>query len=96
VLVRRLGGHIVAEMSPTVHTEDGFQFWFWSNEGHEPPHIHVFKGGANAKWRLDPLRPESNHGFNPSQLARIRDILNERRDEMLERWNETFSKKTDE
>jgi hypothetical protein len=82
-------------MSPTVHLEDGFQFQFWSNEGGEPPHVHVKKAGAEAKWWLDPVREYRNEGFNPSQRRRIRDILMEHHEAMLERWNEAFGKASD-
>lgn len=83
-------GCTVAAMSPKVHVEDGFQFWFWSNEQGEPPHIHVFKGGASAKWWLDPLVEDRSSGFNPSQRARIRSILREQQSAILERWHGTF------
>ena len=77
-------------VSPLVHLEDGFRFSFWTNENREPPHVHVRKGGAVAKWWLDPLRAAYSHGFNPSQLARIRGILEVNRHEILERWHATF------
>ena len=83
-------------MSPIVHTEDGFQFRFWSNEKGERPHVHVWKARASAKWWLRPLTEVSSRGFNPSQRRRIRDILEERHAEMLERWNENFPKEKDE
>jgi hypothetical protein len=79
-------------MSPTIHHEDGFRFSFWANERNEPPHVHVHKAEARAKWWLAPLRESRSDGFNPSQRARIRDILEEHRDTMLERWNATFNK----
>lgn len=82
-------------MSPTVHLEDGYQFRFWPNEGREPPHVHVTKGGAEAKWWLDPVQEYRNDGFNPSQQRRIRDILREHHDATLERWYETFGNPSD-
>lgn len=32
-------------------------FFFYSNEGQEPPHIHVKAGGDEAKFWLDPITP---------------------------------------
>jgi hypothetical protein len=81
---------MVGAMSPTIHDEDGFRFWFWSGDRTEPPHVHVGKAGARAKWWLDPIQEHENRGFNPSQQRRIRDILLEQQDRMLERWRETF------
>ena len=30
-----------AKMSPEIHREHGMRFFFFSNEGDEPPHVHV-------------------------------------------------------
>lgn len=88
-------GRMVGAMSPTIHLEDGYQFHIWPNEGTEPPHVHVSKGGAKAKWWLAPVKEDYNRGFNPSQCRRIRDILREHHDMMLERWYERFEKPSD-
>ncbi len=34
---------------PTVLRWNGYRFYFFSNEGAEPPHIHIDKGGSTAK-----------------------------------------------
>jgi hypothetical protein len=41
---------------PTILVQNGFHFKFYSNENHEPPHVHVIKGKAEAKWWLDPSK----------------------------------------
>jgi uncharacterized protein DUF4160 len=87
---QRTSVRMIGRMSPTIHDEDGFRFWFWSVDRTEPPHVHVGKGGARGKWWLNPIRERENGGFNPSQQRRIRNILVEQHDRMLERWNETF------
>ncbi len=35
---------------PTVLRVKGFRFFFYSNEGMEPLHTHVAKGGGAAKY----------------------------------------------
>ena len=46
---------------------EGFKFSFWSNENDEPIHIHVFKGGAAAKfWIQSEIRLGWNKGHAPS------------------------------
>ncbi|MCI0405089.1 MAG: DUF4160 domain-containing protein, partial [candidate division Zixibacteria bacterium] len=40
---------------PTVARIKGFRFFFFSNEGHEPPHIHVEHGDKYAKFWLEPV-----------------------------------------
>jgi hypothetical protein len=41
---------------PTLWVEDGFRFFFYSNEGspREPVHVHVEEGGTEAKFWLRP------------------------------------------
>jgi hypothetical protein len=77
-------------MSPILLRDAGFRFSFWANEAGEPPHVHVRKGGAAAKWWLAPVREDRSQGFNSSQRARIRRILEEHHDTLLERWHATF------
>jgi len=40
---------------PSVLVKDGYRFFFWSNENDEPAHIHVTKGGNEAKFWLSPI-----------------------------------------
>jgi hypothetical protein len=37
---------------PTILVFEGFRFFFFSNEGFEPPHIHVEKAEGHAKYWL--------------------------------------------
>ena len=39
---------------PTVLRSQGFRFFFYSNEGNEPMHIHVTKAEANGKIWMEP------------------------------------------
>ncbi|MBN8719086.1 MAG: DUF4160 domain-containing protein [Sediminibacterium magnilacihabitans] len=39
---------------PTVLLENGFRFFFYSNENEEPMHIHVKRGNAIGKIWLEP------------------------------------------
>ncbi len=54
-------------MSTVVLRFQGLKFFFYSNEGMppEPAHIHVRKGGAEAKFWLSPhVQLARNDGFN--------------------------------
>jgi len=77
-------------MSPVVLRSQGYRFAWWSNENREPPHVHVFKGDAAAKWWLDFLEEEYSVGFNPNQRRLTRDILEEHRLELLKEWYVSF------
>jgi hypothetical protein len=58
---------------PVVFRLDGFKFFFYSNEGdpREPPHVHITKGGAKAKFWLRPVALASNFAFDARTVARI-------------------------
>ncbi len=76
---------------PTVLCVGRFRFFFFSNEGQEPAHIHVKAGGDEAKFWLDPVQLAANYGFNGRELKQIQRVVEEHRDELLEAWNAYFS-----
>ena len=67
------------------------RYAYQAAEGREPPHVHVRKGDAVAKFWLQPVRLDFSEGFNPSELRRIRELTFEHQAEFLERWNEYFA-----
>lgn len=78
---------------PTVRKERGFRFFFYSNEGNpaEPAHVHVIKGGAEAKLWLEPeVAIAETNGFNPSELRSILKIATDHRKRFTEAWHEHF------
>ena len=77
---------------PTVLRIEGFRFHFYSNEGQEPPHVHVEKGDAAAKAWLQPVTIAYSYGFSPAELRRIREIAFEHQTAFVERWNEHFGR----
>ena len=77
-------------MSPTVLRETGFHFFFYSRETNEPPHIHVRKGGAVAKFWLDPVELAEIHAFNPNERRQIIATIVERQEELLGSWYDYF------
>jgi len=77
---------------PTVLREQGFQFYFYSHETTEPPHVHVDKGGSSCKFWLSPIALARNYGFSDVELNRIRDIIVERQVFLLSKWNEFFNR----
>jgi Domain of unknown function (DUF4160) len=79
---------------PTVWKEDGFRFFFYSNEGspREPLHIHVEKGGAEAKFWLRPeVRVAYNDGYDAGTLRRLMAMVAANRERIEKAWNEFFS-----
>lgn len=78
-------------MSPTVHREGPYRFSFFANEGNEPPHIHVSRDRAQAKFWLQPgVSLASAIGFTSAELRRIQTICEQQRLRFLEAWSEFF------
>ncbi|MBE7440011.1 MAG: DUF4160 domain-containing protein [Spirochaetales bacterium] len=50
---------------PTVLRIGPYRFHFYSDEGSEPPHIHIAKDPAECKFWLEPPVLASNHGAHP-------------------------------
>jgi hypothetical protein len=73
---------------PTVLRAGRYRFFFFSNEGREPPHIHVKAGGDEAKFWLDPVVLASNYGFNNRELNEVKDLIGRHLNEFLEAWHE--------
>lgn len=76
---------------PTVLYEKGFRFWFYASDGGEPPHVHVGKGGSEAKWWLSPIREEWNAGFSRADRSRIGRIIAEHQQYLLDEWHRFFA-----
>ncbi|MBI5149730.1 MAG: DUF4160 domain-containing protein [Candidatus Omnitrophica bacterium] len=75
---------------PTIFIIQGYRFFFFSNEGTEPIHVHVEKGGKYAKFWIEPLSLVRNSKFNSSELNKIREIIVKNKRVIEERWNEHF------
>ncbi|MCQ2148415.1 MAG: DUF4160 domain-containing protein [Bacteroidales bacterium] len=74
--------------------ENGFRFFFFSNEGNplEPCHIHVRKHGALAKyWIGERIELAENNGFSAKELKEIEAVIQSNKNQLKEAWNEFFS-----
>jgi hypothetical protein len=75
---------------PVVLRIGRYQFFFFSNEGREPPHIHVRASGDEAKFWLDPVQLAANYGFNASEINEIKLLVIEYQEDLVEAWYEHF------
>jgi hypothetical protein len=75
---------------PTVLRAGPFRFFFYAGDGGEPPHVHVEHDDCEAKFWLDPVRVERTRGFDRKEINRIRELIEEHREQLLEGWNEFF------
>lgn len=76
---------------PTVLRVGRYRFFFFSNEGEEPPHVHVKAAEDEAKFWLNPVQLVVNYGFNASELNEIERLIVVYRDQLQEAWNEHFA-----
>lgn len=77
-------------MSPTVLRVGGYRFFFYSNESHEPPHIHVRSAEKEAKYWLQPISLVYNYGFSARELRDIEHHIQFNLLMILDAWNEFF------
>ena len=77
---------------PSVLVVEGFRFFFYSNENKEPPHIHIEKGDATAKFWLEPIRIANSFDFAEKELKRIHSLILNNQDVFLQKWNEYFNR----
>jgi hypothetical protein len=72
----------------------GYRFYFFSNEGREPPHIHVDRDGNSVKYWLGPVRLARNLGFGQNELGVIEQKVREEEVDFTARWHEYFGSST--
>jgi len=78
---------------PTIYRENGFRFFFFSNENDEEPHVHVEKADGLAKLTIIyEVQFEWCRGFTPPAQFRILKIVELRRNDFLNSWYAYFNK----
>lgn len=75
---------------PTVFDIDGFRFFFYSNE-HLPKHIHIEKAEKTAKFNLENVELVKSSRFNAAELKQIRNLVEENKELLIQKWDEFFS-----
>ncbi len=78
-------------MSPVVHREQGFSFYFVLADLSEPAHVHVGEGKSrrsdDAKIWLNPVHVARAGRFSPHTMARILHIVEVNQSQLLEQWS---------
>jgi hypothetical protein len=73
---------------PTVLKIGSFRFHFYSDEGGEPPHIHVAIPEGECKFWLDPISLARNKGIDPKTVRRIEKMVFEHYVLLKEKYND--------
>jgi hypothetical protein len=76
---------------PTIDDIGPYKLFFYSAEGAEPPHVHVRRDRATAKFWLNPIRLSWSRRFGDHELRSVQKVVEENKDRILEAWHEHFS-----
>jgi hypothetical protein len=71
---------------PTLLTIGSYRSFCYSGDRDEPPHIRVERDREVARFWLQPVRLQSNRGFN-----RIQKLVQEHQEQLLAGWNDFFN-----
>ena len=75
---------------PTVFRHGPFAFVFFSSDRNEPPHVHVKRDRAIAKYWLEPVSLAKNIDFKKPALKKIAKLVEQNQGLLLEAWHEYF------
>jgi hypothetical protein len=75
---------------PTIARFGPYRVFFYSNEGSEPPHVHVARDRNLAKFWLDPVKLESVGRFPAHELQSIEQWVRENQEVCRRAWHEHF------
>ena len=74
---------------PTVLRIGPYRLHFYSDEGDEPPHIHVATPDGECKFWLQPIRLARNRGLKPLTVRKIEKLVFENQLLLMGKYNET-------
>lgn len=77
---------------PTVLRWRGYRFFWYSWDGVEPPHVHIWKDRKECKIWLSDLSLAFNRGYSSADIGTLVARTAEERDRFREIWNEQFGK----
>jgi hypothetical protein len=75
---------------PTVLRVGPYRCFFYAGDRQEPPHIHVERDDNIAKFWLEPVRLQYSGGFSRREINRIRRLIEDNQQGILESWYEFF------
>jgi hypothetical protein len=75
---------------PTVMRIGSLRFHFYSDEGNEPPHIHIETPDGECKFWLDPIKLARNKGVPAPMLRNIERLVFENIEFIKEKYNAYF------
>lgn len=65
-----------------------YRLFFYSFDCHEPRHVHIRRERMMCKFWLEPVALSNNDGFSSRELNRIRAMILDHLEHIVEAWNE--------
>jgi hypothetical protein len=76
-------------MSPKIHEEHGYRFYFYSGDVvNEPAHIHIKGPRGKMKIWLNTLEIAECKGISSHEQNRLLAIVEKNQDKFLDQWNQ--------
>ena len=76
---------------PTVFTQDGYRFFFYSND-HARIHVHVQYRGGEAVFEVEgEVVLRESVGLKTKELSKAEDLASENRELIIQKWHEHFN-----
>jgi hypothetical protein len=73
---------------PKVFEEDGYRFFFYSNE-HRPIHVHVRYGEGEAVFAMEPgIELRESYGLKVRELSKAQSLAEKHRELIIQKWHE--------
>jgi replication initiation and membrane attachment protein DnaB len=77
-------------VSPTIFRHRNYRFYFFSRE-ESRMHVHVISPDGEAKFWLEPkIELAVNQGLGATELNELKQIVEERQDEIRDSWQRHF------
>ncbi len=65
-----------------------YRLFFYSFDCHEPRHVHIRRERMMCKFWFEPVALSNNDGFSSRELNRIRAMILDHLEHIVEAWNE--------
>jgi hypothetical protein len=82
---------------PTVLVKNGWRFFFFSNEGNEPMHIHVMKAEKYCKYFINEenveLKMADFRKMNSKDMKEVKEIIYDNFNYIIESWKKFHNQK---
>ena len=78
---------------PTILRIRGYRFYFFAEEGSEPPHVHIEKGSGAMKVWLDDTLIASSEKLKPGEIRVALQLTRKHRSFLLQSWHEWQKRK---